>query len=261
MNIDRLVPLLSAALLLAGAGAALLGWRFLSGSRGLQFHNLRRDRLRRGWRWIVVGAALLVLGLLSGAFGRQVGYRAFPPTPTITPTPTVTLTPTQTKTPTITLTPRETETPTPTSLPTLPIIVLVRETVTPPAGALLSPIVVASRLDASNLPLDGASQWTNPPSRLLGSYSYDNLQDGVRWTALWLRGEDVVCEPDTRIWEWGTGGYGYTECEPADGWKPGTYMIHMFLGDQWWTTTTFEILEPGAGTDSASATGTVTPAP
>jgi type VI secretion system secreted protein VgrG len=260
MSVDRTVPVLSAVLLLVGVGAAILGWRFLRGSRGLQFHNLRRDRLRRGWRWIVFGGVLAVAGVLSGVFGRQVGYAVYPPTPTVTPTPTITQTPTLTLTPTITLTPSETETPTPTALPTLPIMVLVRETVTPPAGALFSPIVVASRLDASNLPLDGTSQWTNPPSRLLGSFSYDNLQDGVRWTALWLRGEDVVCEPDTRIWEWGTGGYGYTECEPADGWKPGTYMIQMFLGDQWRTTSTFEILEAGTGSDSASATETATPA-
>jgi type VI secretion system secreted protein VgrG len=261
MNIDRLVMALSITLLLAGAAAAVFGWRFLRGSRGLQFHNLRRDRLRRGWRWAAAGAALLGMGILSAAFGRQVGYQVYPPTPTVTLTPTVTQTPTLTLTPTITLTPSETETPTPTALPALPIAVLVRETVTPPAGALFSPIVVASRLDESNLPLDGATQWTNPPPRLLGSYSYDNLQDGVRWTALWLRGEEVICEPDTRVWEWGTGGYGYTECEPAAGWEPGTYTIQMFLGDQWWTTTTFEILGPGAGAETVPPTGTVPPAP
>ena len=128
--------------------------------------------------------------LLLGAFGRQAVYRVYPPTPTPTISPTVTLTATLTLTPTITLTPRETHTPSPTPLPTLPapIAVLVRETVTPPAGAIFSPIVVASRLDELNRPLDGASEWTNSPSRLLGAYTYDQLQNGVRWTALWLRG-------------------------------------------------------------------------
>ena len=256
MNVDRVVPIVSLALVIGGIGAALLGWRFLSGSRGLQFHNLRRDRLRRGWRWIAAGAALLLAGAMSGAFGRQVGQRMYPPTPTVTMSPTVTLTATLTLTPTITLTPRETHTPSPTPRPTLPppIAVLVRETVTPPAGAIFSPIVVASRLDESNRPLDGASEWTNPPSRLLGAYTYDQLQNGVRWTALWLRGDEVVCVPDTQIWEWGTGGYGYTECEPANGWRPGTYYIQMFLGDQWWTTASFEILEVATATPTPSAT-------
>ncbi len=85
----------------------------------------------------------------------------------------------------------------------------------------------------------------------------------MRWTALWLRGDEVVCVPDTQIWEWGTGGYGYTECEPANGWRPGTYIIQMFLGDQWWTSASFEILEVATGTPTPGAAGapSATPTP
>ncbi len=261
MNVDRLVPIVSLALVLTGAGAALLGWRFLSGSRGLQFHNLRRDRLRRGWRWIAAGAALLLAGVISGTFGRQVGHRVYPPTPTVTLSPTVTLTSTQTQTPTITLTPRETYTTTPTPRPMLPppIAVLVRETVTPPAAAAFSPIVVASRLNEYQ-PLDGSLTWSNPPPRLLGVFTYDQLLNGLRWTALWLRGGQVVCV-ETQIWDGGTGGYGYTECEPPDGWKPGTYVIQLFLGEQWRASSAFEILEVATPTPTAIAVSTPAAAP
>ena len=263
MNVDRVVPIVSLALVIGGIGAALLGWRFLSGSRGLQFHNLRRDRLRRGWRWIAAGAALLLAGALSGAFGRQVGHRVYPPTPTPTMSPTVTLTATLTLTPTITLTPRETHTPSPTPRPTLPapIAVLVRETITPPAGAAFSPIVVASQLKEFQ-PLDGSPTWSSPPPRLLGAFSYDQLLNGLRWTALWLRDGKVVCV-ETQIWDGGTGGYGYTECEPAEGWSPGMYVIQMFLGEQWWTSASFEILEVATGTATPSAAGapSATPTP
>ena len=258
MNVDRVVHMLTLGLILGGVAAAMFGWRSLSGSRGLRFHNLRRDRLRRGWSWIVAGIALLLAGVVTGTVGRSVGHRAFPPTPTITLSPTVTRTPTLTRTPTVTLTPRETLTPTPTSLPVLPqpIAILVRETITPPAGAAFSPIVVASRLDEFNRPLDGASQWTNPPARLFGAFTYDQLQDGVRWTGLWRLGDQVVCEPDTQIWDGGTGGYGYTECEPLDGWKLGTYEIQLFLGDQWRASSTFEVV----GEPQIPASGTA-PAP
>jgi hypothetical protein len=254
MNVDRVVPIVSLALVIGGIGAALLGWRFLSGSRGLQFHNLRRDRLRRGWRWIAAGAALLLAGAISGAFGRQVGQRMYPPTPTVTMSPTVTLTATLTLTPTITLTPRETHTPSPTPRPTLPeaIAVLVRQTVTPPVQAVFSPIVVASRLDESRAAVDGSGTWTNPPARLFGAFTYDYMVNGVQWTALWVLDGEVVCF-DRSLWDGGSGGRGYTECEPERGWMPGKYAIQLFLGDQWWTTASFEILEVATATPSPSA--------
>lgn len=260
MSVEGVVPIVTTLLLASGAAMALVGWRLLTGSKGLQFHNLQRDRLRRGWRWLGAGAVLLALGVGSGAFGGRVGHSLYPPTPTATSSPTITLTPTVTLTPTITLTPRETSTPTATPRPTLPepIGVLVRETLTPPPGALFSPIVVASRLDEFNRPQDGVSVWTNAPARLLGAFSYDQLRDGVRWTALWLREGAVVCA-ETKLWEWGTGGTGYTECEPPGGWTPGQYVIQMFLGDQWWVSSAFEIAQPATATPTLAPLASPTP--
>jgi hypothetical protein len=257
MSIERLIQALSAIMLASGGVSVFVGWRHLSGSKGLRFHNLRRDRIRRGWQWVGLGCVFLTLGVFSAALGRQAGEALFPPTPTVTSTPTVTLTPTITMTPTMTLTPRETSTPTATPTPSLPqgSAVLVRETITPPPGALFSPVAIASRLDESNRPLDASATWRNPPRRLLGAFSYDSMLDDVRWTAVWLQGQRVVCF-ETKPWDGGTGGYGYTECEPADGWVPGVYTVQLFLGDQWWISSTFEITEAVTPTPSAAATGT-----
>ena len=91
-----------------------------------------------------------------------------------------------------------------------------------------------------NQPLGAREVFEPSITKLFGTFTYENLQDGVRWTALWLRGDEVVCI-ETKPWEDGTGGYGFTECEPKI-WLPGTYEIRMFFGDTWKKSVQFEIL-------------------
>jgi len=242
MTIDS--ALQSLALVLA-AGLVLMvwtGWRLVRGSGGLRFYSLRRQRQVTGWRLIAGGLLVGVAAAGVQVFGRRVAYTILPPTPSITPTPTTTFTPTITLTPTITSTPEATATATETGTPSIPEAMLVtfRESVTPGTAAAISPIVIASRLDNYNRPLDSATTFANPPIRLLGAFTYDGLQDGVRWTALWWRGAVLVCR-ESKPWDGGTGGYGYTECEPDGGWVPGEYEVQMFLGEAWWTSTRFMV--------------------
>jgi predicted nucleic acid-binding Zn ribbon protein len=68
------------------------------------------------WIWIV-GAIILIAGILTICCGVAVGAVALWPTATPTPTPTATPTPTPTATPTATPTPTPTSTPTPTPVP------------------------------------------------------------------------------------------------------------------------------------------------
>ncbi len=231
-----------------------MGWRMVRGSGGLRFYSLRRQRQKTGWQLIVVG---IVVGLAAAGlqvFGRRVAYVIIPPTPSITPTATITLTSTITLTPTITSTPEASATPTETGTPSIPepMLVIFLESITPGTAAVFSPITIATRLDAFNRPLDGSTSFARPPRRLLGAFSYDGLQDGVRWTALWWRGAVLVCS-ESKPWDGGTGGYGYTECEPPAGWAPGEYEVQMFLGQAWWTSTRFTV-EGTASTPSPSPT-------
>ena len=236
---------LQSLVLVLAAGLLLMlwtGWRLVRGSGGLRFYALRRQRQATGWRLVVTGLLLGVAAVGVQIFGRRVAYTIFPPTPSMTPTPTITLTPTITQTSTITSTPEASATPTETGTPSIPEAMLVtfRESVTAGTAAALSPIVIASRLDNFNRPLESATAFAKPPIRLFGAFTYDGLQDGIRWTALWWRGAVLVCR-ESKPWDGGTGGYGYTECEPDSGWVAGEYEVQMFLGEAWWTSARFTV--------------------
>jgi type VI secretion system secreted protein VgrG len=261
MTIDQSVLTIGVIAVAGFLLALLIGASQISSARRLPYFILRRERAVVGWRWILVAVVLGVFGLLSLTIGRRVVYVFIPPTPSLTPTATVTATPTISPTPTISATPTITGTPTITATPTITptpqlpdeIRVLVVESVTPNPEAVFSPIVVAPRLDQSNRPLGGAEDFTNPVPGLFGAFTYNNLTDGIRWTAIWLLEDAVICV-ETQIWDGGTGGYGYTECDP-ERWEPGEYEIQMFIAEQWKISTRLNVLgDPPTATPSPSAT-------
>ncbi|MEJ2550827.1 MAG: hypothetical protein P8Z34_09115 [Anaerolineales bacterium] len=237
MSIEESLRLIGQLLLLAGVILLLTGWQRISSARRLPYFLLRRELSGKGWRSVGFGLLSGVFALLLLLFGTRVAHIIVPPTPSLTPTatttltPTITLSPTISATPTISTTPTITPTATDTATPFLPqqIILLYRETVTPP-------------------------------------YTYNNLADGVRWTAIWYYGDEEVCLEATQ-WDGGTGGFGYTECEPAY-WLPGEYEIQMFVGERWVVSTRFTVIgdPPTAtptltrtATSSATPTATLTP--
>ena len=227
----------------------------------LQFYLLRRERVRQGWRIILGSFLLAAIGLLVQFRGREISYQFITPTPSTTPTasrtpsPTITMTATITTTPTITGTATITPTPSDTPTPMLPeeVTVLFVETVTPNPEAVFSPIQVARRLDGLNQAVNPADTFENPVRILYGAFSYDFLSDGVRWSAIWYRGSEVVCF-ETLAWDGGTGGYGFTECEPEQ-WLPGEYEIQLFLGETWKSSSRFTVTgEPPTATPSLTNT-------
>ncbi len=99
---------------------------------------------------------------------------------------------------------------------------------------------MALLLGGFNRPLGTREEFELPLATLYGTFTYENLQDVVRWTALWLRGDEVVCI-ETQLWDGGTGGYGYTECE-VEVWRPGSYEIRLFFGETWKKSVQFIII-------------------
>jgi hypothetical protein len=248
VTLDQSVSTVTIVLFSGMLLAILGGWSQIQSARKLPYFTLRRERTTQGWRWILLGVILGILGLSSIFMGNRIAYMIVPPTPSITPTRTQTLTPTITPLPSITatasITPTPTISPTPTITPTpaLPeeVEILLRESITPNPEAIFSPIQVALLLGGYNQPLGTREEFELPLTKLYGTFTYENLQDGVRWTALWLRGDEVVCI-ETQLWDGGTGGYGYTECE-VEVWQPGSYEIRMFFGKTWKNSVQFMIL-------------------
>lgn len=213
-----------------------------------------------------LGAALL--GVTLQVIGRPAAYVVFHATaspthtPTVTGSPTITKTPTVTVSPTISATPTITPTSTMTPTPVLPeavAVLLVHDRVTPSSEAVYSPLRIARILNRSLLPISPAEEFENPITTLYAAFTYDGLQDGVRWTALWYRGAEVVCL-ETQAWQSGTGGYGFSECAPVGGWLPGAYEVQMFYAERWVVSARFQVYgTPPTRTAAAPSSPTAVP--
>ena len=246
-------------------------------SRNLQFFKMRHDRMVTGYRRVFTAIVLGLFTWLVSTYAEPVAYTFIEPSPTATITPSITLTPTITLTPSITLTPTNTNTPsesyTPTVTPTphIPLAIAGKftGTLTPPAEAVFSIIEFSNiGLDGLNRPLDPTTTFTNPVGSMYAAFSYNGLLDGIQWTALWYRQNELVSF-ETKPWDGGTGGYGFTDWHPkAEEWLPGEYQVQVFLGYDWYQVNFFTVYgNPPAPTPTlsptpkASATPSGTPTP
>ena len=152
-----------------------------------------------------------------------------------------------------------TDTPTPTSTPFIPpaIEALFESDVTPRPDAVFSPLQFSTRMKDYQA-VAPSTYFVNPLHTIYAVFSYDNMIPGAQWTALWYRGETLVCY-ETLPWDGKTGGLGYSECSiPADEWLPGEYEVQIFVGEEWKAVGRF-IVEGEPPT--ATPTPTPTPAP
>ncbi len=268
MNLDIHTTVVVATWLAAlGAALSLIGSvRAFRSARRLPFFRMRQQRLFQGWKLLGATVFLGLLALILPRYAEPAVYRVYKPSPTptftpsITPTPTITPTPSITPTPTITPTLSATYTPTPTPTPHVPLAILAKfkATVTPNPGATFSPLVFTQGLDLENYrPLHPGTTFENPVGHLYAVFSYDKMQNGVQWTAVWYREGEVV-HYETKPWDGGSGGYGYTDWNPPpEAWKPGKYQVVLFVGEEWKTSGTFTVKgEPPTSTPAPTPTPT-----
>jgi hypothetical protein len=249
----------------------VVGVRSIATGRKLKFFRMRRERMVRGWRLLFFAAGLIFVSMFLNSYAEPVIYRIYPPTATLTYTPTASLTPTITETPTITLTPTitptpsETDTPTPSPTPRVPLAVELEFTsqITPNPDAIFSPLVFTRELDSDYQPVEPATVFSNPIERLIAYFSYNNVNEGTQWTALWFREGELV-HYETQPWDGASGGYGYSDWQPEPWeWLPGDYQVDLFLGIEWKQSGTFTVegTPPPAPTSAVTATLTSTSGP
>ena len=239
-NLDIQAGIL-AAVLLAALGTVLYilaGIRSIRASRAIAFYRIKREGMMRGWRYLFFGLILAILAVMINSYGAPLAYSYFPPSPTASMTPTITLTPTISPTPTITLTPTitptpsESDTPTPTQTPNVPesIVAQFESIVTPSPSSLFSTLQFTQGIDENYVALSPGEAFENPVGHMYALFSYDQLTDGVQWTALWYRDGELV-HFETEPWDGGSGGIGYTDWNPSSAdWLPGNYQVQLFLG-------------------------------
>lgn len=267
MNLDihSAIAMVVIISILGALFSILSGLRLIRKSRKVAYFRIRRKQVAAGWKALFVALLLIGFAFLLGKFGEPVSYRYFPPSPSPTLSPTITLTPTLSLTPTISLTPSITPTlaisytPTVTSTPFLPITILARfdSLVTPYPSAIFSPLVFS--LTASDYhAINPQTVFQNPLSRVLVTYTYDGMENGVQWTGIWyLNGQMLNYE--TGAWEGGTGGSGIFAI-PAEQWLPGIYQVVFFVGTEWKVLGEFRVMgDPPTSTPSPTLSLTRTP--
>lgn len=232
-------------------GALISVWsaaRSIRKGRNVIYYRIRHKLVSGGWWAIVFAAALVLVAILIGIFAEPIAYMYFPPSPTvtltpsITLTPTISLTPTITMTPTITLTPAISYTPTVTRTPFLPDAIEAQftGTLTPNPKAAFSPLQFALSV-VKYKAVNPQTVFQNPLQKVYVTYSYDGMTNGVQWTMLWYRGDELL-KYDTSPWGAGTGGYGQYELDlPAEKWLAGTYQVIFFVGTQWKVAGVFRV--------------------
>lgn len=263
LQIDIHSTVLTAAIITGFAAilALIIGINNIIKSRKIPFYRKRHDRMVHGWRLILVTILLIPLTWVILNHSEPAIYQFISPSPTRTQTPTITLTPSITLTPTITLTPPITDTPSITSTPSLPMEIEegFEGEVTPNPDVVFSLIQFSRRIDEDWQPINPSLEFENPVGNLFGSFSYNNMAVGSQWSALWYwEGELVYYE--TRPWQDGTGGYGYTYWEPSsEQWRSGFYEVQIFVGSQWKVSGFFNVTgEPPTPTITPTPTQTAT---
>lgn len=242
----------------------------IAGSDQLPYHRLRQQRTVRGWQQIFLGIILALVSAWLGFYGEQTAYAIFPVTATPSPTLVPTQTPTISQTPTITLTPSDTPTleftytPSATPIPQMPDSVRSQFTalLTPSGNELFSPLVFSLGLSAAYEPLNSGTLFQNPISGIYANFSYDQMTNGLQWSALWYRAGQLIYY-ETLEWDGGTGGLGYSEWFPnAEEWMPGVYQVQIFVGEIPFVVGEFELQgDPATSTPTAPPTATITVTP
>jgi type VI secretion system secreted protein VgrG len=110
-------------------------------------------------------------------------------------------------------------------------------------------------------PLKPGTTFQNPVGHMYAVFSYDKMQDGSQWTALWFRNGQIVYY-ETKPWDGGTGGFGgYTDWDPDPSeWQPGIYEVQIFNGMDFKKSGTFTV-EGAPPTLAPTSTATRTPTP
>ena len=249
MNLD-IDTTFKVILVLLGIGivaSIIMALKSLNAARNLSFYRKRQDLVEYGWKMLLFAVIMAAAGFVFYRFGEPVAYHWFPPSPTITRTPTITTTPTITQTLVNTLTPSITPTLAQTYTPILPGAVQteIKTPVPEDKEALFSPVTFSTETDENGVVINTTDTFTLPVSQMYGGYTFDQMSTGVQWTAVWLHEDEVMCF-ETKAWEYGPGGSGYTDaCNQKlspDQWLPGDWEVQIFVGQTWKSSGRFTIL-------------------
>jgi hypothetical protein len=251
-SIDQIIFGIAGILLAAAIIVILIGVFMLRRAPRQPFFLARQQTAAAGWRLLLVASFILLLAGLVRWTGTPVALQIITPTPSLTFTPSITYTPsitqipTDTFTPTITFTPSRTSIPSATGIPTLPAAVLrdFTSNVIPSPEIRIAPLVFTTTYTSDLQPLQKSKVFFNPVQRVAGIFSYQGINLGVQFTALWLRNGELVFWK-TEPWNQEPNGTGLTQWNlTPDVFQPGAYEVLIYIGTKWYISGQFDIVGP-----------------
>ncbi|NLF02120.1 MAG: hypothetical protein GX601_14200 [Anaerolineales bacterium] len=251
-------------LTLAPIGLALF---YLIRSRRGSIYATRRSAAKRAALWLLISVIVLAVALLLLLVPPTVSDFVPVVTPSATPTATATAAPPPVRTPTPTSTPtappaatstrRPTATPPP--IPTATSgVVLPEDVLTPLPSAVPAPpeakielLALATEKDSNDEPVEPASEFPEGQHPVILFFHYTAMSDGAQVTFAYYRNDALMEDcTDTWLWglaedrDWGQTGWAALECNPPEGWEPGSYDIRVFIESRLQGTAQFVIAEP-----------------
>lgn len=247
LDIHTTMIVLIAGLVILGLIVIYYGIKTINYSFEVTYVKKRRKFLQQGWRIVIVAIIAWIFALALGLYGEPLVYQVYIPSSTVTLTPSITPSLTITLTPTLTLSPTVTRTPSITPTPSVPesIATQFEGTLEPGSNIIFSQISFSDAIDEYYQPIEARITFSGPLETVYGSFTYNNMQPGLQWSAIWVNPNgEVVCY-ETEVWGDYTGGYGYTSCRyDEETWVEGEFQVQMFLGMVWWQTNTFWFGQP-----------------
>ena len=262
IDVHSTIIMLSILASFAAIWAVSSALKAIRSSRKIPFYFKRRQLFEKGLALLLVAVLFFGFAYTNLRWGEKAAYQVFPPSLTPSLTPTITLTPTISLTPTNTLTPTLTYTPSITNTPAIPDVLATQfvSLVTPNPNMVFSSLTFATEADKDFQPVEPGKVFENPLRKVIGFYSYNNMDQGVQWSEVWLRDGEPI-QQSTSKWEGGSGGYGLAILEmPAEEWLPGAYELQLFVGEEWLMSGYFTVVgEPPLPSATPTATSTPTP--
>jgi type VI secretion system secreted protein VgrG len=242
LDIHTTIWVIVIGLILLGVLIIYQGSRLLEYGLDVSYVQKKRKIVKQGSRTIFFAVIVFFAATFCGIFGENLVYQVYIPSSTITLTPSITPSLTVTLTPTITLSPTLTRTPSITPTPVVPAEVAAEfsSTLEPGDNIIFSMIKFSDEIDDLYQPIVERTVFSPPVEKVFGSFTYNNMEPGLQWSAVWVNPNGEVICYETEAWGNYTGGYGFTECEyDPETWVEGEYQVQMFLGYVWWQTNTF----------------------
>jgi hypothetical protein len=125
--------------------------------------------------------------------------------------------------------------PTPTATDT-PVF----STVTPDPDTTVESIVFALAATSDNKPKNPLRVFPPGDDQIYAFFEYHEMKNGVAWRHVWYKESEELAS-EGGLWEWGTDGRAYVFFSPVGGFKPGRYMVQIYIGGELRRSGTFVV--------------------